>query len=135
MNEPDTATILHSDALSTVNNGVSSNGCGHPGEPKKQTTYFTRPPVNVRCSLITVEPVAFFAMFSLAMQGPLSTQYLWDRISEDVGYNGSKTSGCSNGSSATDPLQKVAYIVVITVILNKCVYLSAWVPLLPPSQK
>lgn len=112
MNEPDTATILHSDALSTINNGVSPNGCGHPGEPKKPTTYLTQPPVTVRCSLITVEPVTFFAMFSIAMQAPLATQYLWDRISEDVGYNGSKTSGCSNRSSATDPLQKVAYIVV-----------------------
>lgn len=107
MSEPDTAAILDNDALSTITNGVSPNDCGRPGEPKKPTTYFTRLPVNVRCSLITVEPVVFFAMFSVAMQGPLSTQYLWDRISEDVGYNGSKTSGCSNGSSATDPLQKV----------------------------
>ncbi|XP_039986385.1 proton-coupled folate transporter isoform X2 [Xiphias gladius] len=40
------------------------------------------------------------------LKAPLSTQYLWDRISEDLGYNGSRSSECSNGSVPHDPLQK-----------------------------
>ncbi|XP_068440313.1 proton-coupled folate transporter [Clinocottus analis] len=63
----------------------------------------TRPPL--RCRLpVSVEPVLFLSMFSLVLQTPLSTQYLWDRISEDLGYNGSKRSECSNGSVPSDPL-------------------------------
>lgn len=108
MNEPDTARILRRDELTSTDNGVSTNGCGHTEEPDVPTTCFKRPPYNVKCSLVTVEPVVFLAMFSVAMQGLLSTQYLWDRISEDVGYNRSKTSECSNGSLPLDPLQKVA---------------------------
>ncbi|CAB1347862.1 unnamed protein product, partial [Coregonus sp. 'balchen'] len=37
---------------------------------------------------------------------PLSMQYLWDRISEDVGYNGTEGGGCDNTSGPPDPLQK-----------------------------
>lgn len=54
---------------------------------------------------VTVEPVIFLSTFSIALQGPLFTQYLWDRISEDVGYNGTKSSEC-NSSQLVDPLQK-----------------------------
>lgn len=54
---------------------------------------------------VTVEPVLFLSMFSIALQGPLFTQYLWDRLSEDIGYNGSKSSEC-NSSQPVDPLQK-----------------------------
>ncbi|XP_044142597.1 proton-coupled folate transporter [Bufo gargarizans] len=52
---------------------------------------------------LTVEPVLFLAMFSVALQGPLTTQYLWERLSADIGYNGSKTEGCTN---STTPLEK-----------------------------
>ncbi|XP_060744327.1 proton-coupled folate transporter [Tachysurus vachellii] len=56
---------------------------------------------------VTVEPVLFLSTFSLALQMPLYTQYLWDRISEDVGYNGTKGGGgCGNSSAEHDPLQK-----------------------------
>uniref|UniRef100_A0A8C6KBI1 Solute carrier family 46 member 1 n=1 Tax=Nothobranchius furzeri TaxID=105023 RepID=A0A8C6KBI1_NOTFU len=59
------------------------------------------------CSLpVSVEPVLFLSMFSVALQAPLSTQYLWDRISEDLGFNGSRRSECSNSSVPPDPLQK-----------------------------
>lgn len=56
---------------------------------------------------VSVEPVLFLSMFSLALQMPLYTQYLWDRISEDLGYNGTKTGGCHNSTRPTDPLEKV----------------------------
>lgn len=58
---------------------------------------------------VTVEPVLFLSMFSLALQMPLYTQYLWDRISEDVGYNGTRRGGggCGNSSAEHEPLQKV----------------------------
>ncbi|XP_078536245.1 proton-coupled folate transporter [Lissotriton helveticus] len=53
---------------------------------------------------VSVEPVLFLAMFSVALQGPLCTQYLWERLSEDVGYNGTREKGCGNHSR--DPLQE-----------------------------
>lgn len=59
---------------------------------------------------MTVEPVMFLAMFSLVLQGPLSTQYLFDKISQEVGFNRSRTSECGNGSLPADPLQKVALL-------------------------
>ncbi|KAG9485939.1 hypothetical protein GDO78_008825 [Eleutherodactylus coqui] len=52
---------------------------------------------------MTVEPVLFFAMFSMALQGPLTTQYLWERLSRDLGYNGSRSEGCTN---STNPMEK-----------------------------
>ncbi|XP_060800216.1 proton-coupled folate transporter isoform X2 [Neoarius graeffei] len=56
---------------------------------------------------VTVEPVLFLSMFSLALQMPLYTQYLWARISEDVGYNDTREGGgCRNSSTEHDPLQK-----------------------------
>lgn len=109
MNETDTAGILRRDALSANDNSVSRRGSGHPEEPNEPSTCFTRSPfLNVRCSLVTVEPVVFLTMFSVTMQTPLNTEYLWDRISQDVGTNVSKASGCSNESSPLDPLQEVA---------------------------
>lgn len=55
-------------------------------------------PERWRCyvSRVTVEPVMFLAMFCMALQGPLTTQYLWERLSADIGYNGTKTEGCTN---------------------------------------
>ncbi|XP_024420926.2 proton-coupled folate transporter [Desmodus rotundus] len=46
-----------------------------------------------------VEPLIFLANFALVLQGPLTTQYLWDRFSADLGYNGTHDrGGCSNHS-------------------------------------
>lgn len=67
---------------------------------------FKPPPYSCPLS-VSVEPVLFLSMFSLALQMPLYTQYLWDRISEDLGYNGTKTGGCHNSTGPTDPLEKV----------------------------
>lgn len=104
MDEQDTAAILHGDVLSDTAEepqlDVNKEESGVP------STDVVRPPVT--CSLpVSVEPVLFLSMFSLALQAPLSTQYLWDRISEDLGYNGSKRSECGNSSAPPDPLQKV----------------------------
>ncbi|KAM4796842.1 proton-coupled folate transporter [Rhinophrynus dorsalis] len=55
---------------------------------------------------MTVEPVLFLSMFAMALQGPLSTQYLWDRLGADIGYNGTRLQGCTNHSGTTDPLQR-----------------------------
>lgn len=105
MNESDTVKILRRDALAAADEGATERGRTEgAGEP---STSFLRPPCTVKCSALTVEPVIFLAMFSVAMNGPLSTQYLWDRISQDVGYNGSRASECTNGSAPPDPLQKV----------------------------
>lgn len=56
---------------------------------------------------VTVEPVLFLSMFSLALQMPLYTQYLWERFSAAVGYNGTATRGCGNSSGPPDALEKV----------------------------
>lgn len=105
MNEPDTARILDRDSLTSTENGSPTDECGPPEKP---TTRFGRLPLDVARCPVTVEPVMFLSMFSLVLQAPLSTQYLFDRISEDVGFNRSKTSECGNGSLPPDPLQKVA---------------------------
>ncbi|XP_036380603.1 proton-coupled folate transporter [Megalops cyprinoides] len=71
----------------------------------KRTLRPGRPPFP--CPLpVSVEPVLFLAMFSLALQMPLYTQYLWDRISTDLGYNGTKSGGCGNSSGPPDALEK-----------------------------
>lgn len=65
-----------------------------------------------RCSrLPAVEPLVFLATVSLSLQGPLATQYLWDRLGADLGYYGgngsSSSSGCGNSSAGSDPLRQV----------------------------
>ncbi|KAM9319128.1 proton-coupled folate transporter [Pholidichthys leucotaenia] len=107
MDEPDTAAILPGDLLSSVStNDQQSDSVDHIIEERGEPTSSSpRPPF--MCFIpVSVEPVMFLSMFSLALQGPLSTQYLWDRISEELGYNGSKRSECTNGSVPPDPLQK-----------------------------
>uniref|UniRef100_A0A8D3B730 Proton-coupled folate transporter n=1 Tax=Scophthalmus maximus TaxID=52904 RepID=A0A8D3B730_SCOMX len=113
MDESDTAAILPGDVLdATSAEDRPSSSCGHRDEDDAPTTTTNttgcsaRPPP-LACPLpVSVEPVLFLSMFSLALQAPLSTQYLWDRISEDLGYNGSKRSECGNSSASPDPLQK-----------------------------
>ncbi|KAF0030490.1 hypothetical protein F2P81_017221 [Scophthalmus maximus] len=113
MDESDTAAILPGDVLdATSAEDRPSSSCGHRDEDDAPTTTTNttgcsaRPP-SLACPLpVSVEPVLFLSMFSLALQAPLSTQYLWDRISEDLGYNGSKRSECGNSSASPDPLQK-----------------------------
>eukprot|EP00066_Takifugu_rubripes_P004874 XP_003968530.1 PREDICTED: proton-coupled folate transporter-like [Takifugu rubripes] len=71
---------------------------------------------------VTVEPALVLTMVSVGLHGPLSTQYLWERISQDLSYNGSETSGCSNDSS--DPLQKV--VETMTAQWNLCIAVAGF---------
>ncbi|XP_064022471.1 proton-coupled folate transporter isoform X2 [Pogoniulus pusillus] len=63
-----------------------------------------------RCyRLPAVEPLVFLATVSLSLQGPLATQYLWDRLGADLGYygaNDSSSTGCGNSSAGSDPLRQ-----------------------------
>lgn len=102
MEERDTAAILPG---SSPDEEMSADGsAGHDEDIGAPTIRSVRPPFTCPLS-VSVEPVMFLSMFSLALQAPLSTQYLWDRISEDIGYNGTRSGGC-NSSGPPDPLQK-----------------------------
>uniref|UniRef100_A0A3B5B7E4 Proton-coupled folate transporter n=1 Tax=Stegastes partitus TaxID=144197 RepID=A0A3B5B7E4_9TELE len=106
MYEPDTAAILPEDVLDAASTDEQlSDVLGHGEEADEPITSSVRSP-SACCLPVTVEPVMFLTMFSLTLQTPLSTQYLWDRISEDLGYNGSKSTECGNSSVPLDPLQK-----------------------------
>ncbi|KAL7832055.1 hypothetical protein AOLI_G00296030 [Acnodon oligacanthus] len=91
--DSDTREILPADALDP-----------EPEESVESSSSCRAPPYSCPFS-VTVEPVLFLSTFSLALQMPLYTQYLWDRISEDLGYNGTKEGGC-NSSAPHDQLQK-----------------------------
>ncbi|XP_051665757.1 proton-coupled folate transporter [Manacus candei] len=59
--------------------------------------------------LPAAEPVLFLATVSVVLQGPLTTQYLWDRLGTERGYHGHNSSGsagCGNSSAAADPLRQ-----------------------------
>ncbi|XP_054022901.1 proton-coupled folate transporter [Dryobates pubescens] len=77
-----------------------------------------QPPAAARrlCSrLPLVEPFLFLATVSLSLQGPLATQYLWDRLGADHGYHGdnaSSSSGCGNSSAGNDPLRREVEVLV-----------------------
>ncbi|CAJ1065567.1 proton-coupled folate transporter [Xyrichtys novacula] len=110
MDERDTAAILPGDVLGTTFNEEEKptyGSCGSKDEEKvKKTTRSWRPPYT--CPLpVSVEPVIFLSMFAISLQSPLITQYVWDRISDDLGYNGSRRTRCGNTSVTTkDPLQQ-----------------------------
>lgn len=98
MNESDTISILQLDPR------TPKETYGAAELPAAEAVSSTRSrPTCARW--VTVEPATVLTMVSMGLHGPLSTQYLWERLSQDLGYNGSETSGCSNDSS--DPLLKV----------------------------
>ncbi|KAL0973133.1 hypothetical protein UPYG_G00199390 [Umbra pygmaea] len=110
MDDSDTNAILAEDTLSGLSSAedeIAINGtfC-HNKELEKEGQIFPKKPPFACPLSVSVEPVLFLSMFSLSLQWPLSTQYLWDRISEDLGYNGSKSGGGCNNSGDPDPLQK-----------------------------
>ncbi|KAK7882092.1 hypothetical protein WMY93_028266 [Mugilogobius chulae] len=118
MDEPDTVAIL---------DHVLGPDSGTEEDQETSVTCADIEENSARCSKppflclrpVTVEPVLFFSTFSIALQGPLFTQYLWDRISEEVGYNSSRRSDC-NSSQAIDPLQKE----VETLVAHWNLYIS-----------
>uniref|UniRef100_A0A8D0FE72 Proton-coupled folate transporter n=1 Tax=Strix occidentalis caurina TaxID=311401 RepID=A0A8D0FE72_STROC len=68
------------------------------------------PPPARRCSpLPAAEPLLFLATLALGLQGPLATQYLWDRLGAERGYSGpnaTSPAGCGNGSAGDEPLRQ-----------------------------
>lgn len=97
MNESDTEGIVRRDELS-----AESDAAWGRSDPRWAPF--------CRWSWCRVEPVLVLTMFSVALHNPLSTQYLWARISEDLGYNHTKTSEC--GQADQHPLQKVHRFIV-----------------------
>ncbi|XP_053363570.1 proton-coupled folate transporter isoform X2 [Clarias gariepinus] len=95
--DSDTREILSADAQDEQEHGE---------EPQSRSCCPASPPFACPLS-VTVEPVLFLSTFSVALQYPLYTQYLWERNSEEVGYNGTRGGGgCGNSSAEHDPLQK-----------------------------
>ncbi|XP_069766884.1 proton-coupled folate transporter-like isoform X1 [Narcine bancroftii] len=47
-----------------------------------------------RCC-VTVEPVVFMAMLALTLQVPLATQYIYQRVSAELGFRGNRSRGCN----------------------------------------
>lgn len=90
---------------SSANYGSNQSGTTEETVPTASTC-FPRP-IQLTCRPVTVEPVMFLVMFSLALSVPLSTQYMWDRFSEDLGLNHSRGPGCGNKSQSLDPVIKV----------------------------
>lgn len=106
MDASDTVGIVRRDQLSPEAPG----GGWARGGPREAASWRTCP---IRLPLVSVEPVVVLTMFSVALHDPLSTQYLWARISEDLSYNHSRRSGCgSSESSHQDHLQKVQHVSV-----------------------
>ncbi|NWU93106.1 PCFT protein, partial [Upupa epops] len=69
-----------------------------------------RPP-----ALPAVEPLLFLATLNLGLQGPLATQYLWDRLGTEHGYidhNSSSPAGCGNSSAGNDSLRQEVEVLV-----------------------
>ncbi|KAJ7995765.1 hypothetical protein DPEC_G00247980 [Dallia pectoralis] len=104
MEDSDTRSILPEDLLSATHDDITTHDTRLNEEDETKHIYSIKPPFACPLS-VSVEPVLFLSMFSLTLQWPLSTQYLWDRISEDLGYNGSKSTGSCNQSGPPDPLQ------------------------------
>ncbi|XP_023700914.1 proton-coupled folate transporter [Paramormyrops kingsleyae] len=90
------------EALLPEDDGRSSDG----GRPEPEDGAKREPRCFPRRLGVTVEPVLFLSMFSLALQMPLYTQYLWERFSAAVGYDGTATRGCGNSSGPPDALEK-----------------------------
>lgn len=106
MTEEDTEEIVGRDEL-TTSADYGTNQCRNTEETVPTASTCCPRPIKLTWRPVTVEPVMFLVMFSLALNVPLSTQYVWDRIGEDLGFNGSRSSGCSNESLSLDPVAKV----------------------------
>lgn len=106
MTEEDTEEIIGRDVLAT-SASYGSDQSGTAEETAPTTSTCCPRPIQPTWRPVTVEPVMFLVMFSLALNVPLTTQYVWDRFSEELGFNGSRSSGCGNNSQSLDPVAKV----------------------------
>uniref|UniRef100_A0A3B5K7V3 Proton-coupled folate transporter n=2 Tax=Takifugu rubripes TaxID=31033 RepID=A0A3B5K7V3_TAKRU len=102
MNESDRASILSSETPApTGDDDARTDGTNNA----TKTACFKPPPYKL-CSFITVEPLILLTNVAVTTTSSLTTQYIYEVVSAEVGYNGSKTSGCSNVSLPLDPLQE-----------------------------
>lgn len=106
MTEEDTQEIIGREER-TTSAEHGSDQCSKTEETVPTASTCCPRPIQLTWRPVTVEPVMFLVMFSLALNVPLSTQYVWDRFSEDLGFNGSRSSGCSNQSLSLDPVAEV----------------------------
>eukprot|EP00061_Rhincodon_typus_P001972 g16288.t1 len=56
---------------------------------------------------LTVEPLVFLSMLALVLQAPLSTQYIFQRISSELGFSGNRSRGCNKSQGSQAQLEKV----------------------------
>ncbi|XP_048468720.1 proton-coupled folate transporter [Rhincodon typus] len=55
---------------------------------------------------LTVEPLVFLSMLALVLQAPLSTQYIFQRISSELGFSGNRSRGCNKSQGSQAQLEK-----------------------------
>lgn len=103
MNEPDRASILT--PAPTGDHDGETDGTNNA----TKAACFKPPPYKL-CSFITVEPLILLTNVAVTTTSSTTTQYIYQVVSAEVGYNGSKTSGCSNVSLPLDPLQEVQHL-------------------------
>uniref|UniRef100_UPI00398F2F91 proton-coupled folate transporter n=1 Tax=Pristiophorus japonicus TaxID=55135 RepID=UPI00398F2F91 len=76
---------------------MAEPGAGAGAEPEPGAEAGAPPPMaelQGRCRL-TVEPVLFLAMLALALQAPLTTQYIFSTLSAERGFGGNRSHGCN----------------------------------------
>ncbi|XP_067864644.1 proton-coupled folate transporter isoform X2 [Heptranchias perlo] len=54
----------------------------------------------------TVEPVMFLAMMALVLQTPLTTQYIFERVSAELGFSGNRSRGCNRSRGPDAELEQ-----------------------------
>ncbi|XP_072326241.1 proton-coupled folate transporter-like [Scyliorhinus torazame] len=59
---------------------------------------------------LTVEPLLFLSMMALALQAPLSTQYIFHRVSEQLGFSGNRSRGCNSSAGPEAQLEQAVEV-------------------------
>ncbi|XP_067866887.1 proton-coupled folate transporter [Heterodontus francisci] len=58
----------------------------------------------------TVEPCLFLSMLALALQAPLSTQYIFQRVSAELGFSGNRSRGCNSSGGPEAQLEQAVEV-------------------------
>ncbi|XP_051891429.1 proton-coupled folate transporter-like [Pristis pectinata] len=58
------------------------------------------------CCCVTVEPALFMAMLAMVLQGPLTTQYIFQRVSAELGFSGNRSRGCNRSQGPEAELER-----------------------------
>lgn len=121
MNELDRTSILTRESLATTGNDKGTT-VGNHDRPATMAICLKPPPYRI-CSLITVEPLVIFVNITGNIASLLTTQYIFEVITAEVGYNRSKTSRCSNASLPIEPMEQVQNILdMVTYSIVKLLY-------------